>query len=147
VSLDNDRELAVDGPDRVNLYVNQSFEGSQNFKAGNFSSSNKPAPQFWLYLKTSGKATIQNGGEFVGVIYGPGGVINEGAEIDVAGASSGCGGCQIYGGVLGNITSQVNQADLHFDEALTETETVTAEAEIIRITYLHITTNEIRVES
>jgi cytoskeletal protein CcmA (bactofilin family) len=140
-----DGTMDVDGSGRVNLYINETFEGANGFKAGNRSSSRNPASQFWVYLKTDGTATFNGGGsEFVGVFYGPGGVVDDGAEIEFT--SMGGGQSEFYGGLLGDITTQINNADVYFDEALTKVDPVTVETTWVKITYLHITVNEIRIE-
>jgi len=141
-----DGTMDVDGSGRVNMYVNDSFVGANGFEAGNRSSPQNPASQFWVYLKTDGTATFNGGGsKFVGVFYGPGGSISEGAEIEFT--SMGGGQSEFYGGLLGDITTQINNADIYFDESLTKVEPVTEETTFVKITYLHITINEIRVES
>jgi hypothetical protein len=151
VYLDNNRMMSVEGTNRVNLYVNETFTGENGYKAGNVTNTGStspphpPATQFWVYTKTNQDVILQNDGVFSGVVYGPGGSFSEGTDISVGGGASGCS-CEIYGGLLGDIPAQVNNANLYFDEALTKKEPVTVPGTIVKITYLHITVNEIRIE-
>jgi len=144
IAIDGDLTLSdidfdVEGDNRVNIYVNETLLMERHAEIGDTSSYR--APQFWIYMKSDESATIENQVEYVGVVYGPGRNVDEGVEIDFN-----SGNPEIWGALLGNIDSLDNTADIYFDAALLNTETVTEESSVVRITFIHVTENEINVD-
>jgi hypothetical protein len=99
--------------------------------------------QFWLYGPPTVDADIQSGSEFTGVLYAPGGRDSDG-EVDIVGST-----------IAGAIVAQVSSMDegsgptrIHYDEALEDLTAVeAANPDDPRVTFMHITVNELEVES
>lgn len=81
----------------------------------------------------SGRANLA---KFVGVIYAPPG-------------STGTGQVMIYGGeVFGGVltgTTTIDKGSIHYDEALAQKQIISRGAKVIKITYLHISENQVRI--
>jgi len=100
------------------------------------------ATKFWLYAPPGIDADIDSKSEFTGVIYAPGG---RGAHGSVSLTSG-----TVYGAVIAHVTGMDKgdqRAEIHFDEALTDSDIlVAAKPEAPRVTYMHLTVNEVEVE-
>jgi flagellin-like protein len=98
--------------------------------------------QFWLYAPPNVDADIQSDSEFTGVLYAPGGRDAE-AKVDIVGST-------VSGAIVAPVSSMDEDSGptrIHYDEALEDATAVrAANAEAPRVTYMHITVNEIRVE-
>lgn len=135
----NNEQIDVSGSNRVNIYL----EG--NLKMKNGVSNSVPGDKstnFWIYMNPDSDASLKQGAELTGVIYGPPDGSNDGVDIQVN------ENVEIFGGLVGFITFNDNNFAIHYDEALTNADTLpTNSPRTPSLTYLHISTNEINVTS
>lgn len=143
LSLANDAEITVTGDGHVELYVGGESTVDELVMADDsaISVANDNATRFRLYGKSDFDATIGGGGGgniavFTGVIYAPPGSTGTGTVI--------LDGGEIFGGILTGRT-QINGGSIHYDEALEGRTVVPETARIIKVTYLHVTENEIQI--
>jgi len=107
VLVEGSTTVSVDGDGRVNVVTTGDFDQQGGATVTN---DDDDATQFWLYLRTDASAFLEGGGEFVGVIYGPGGD-DPGAYVEPS--------VPIYGALVGNITFAGEGVPVHYDHALT----------------------------
>jgi flagellin-like protein len=143
VSLGNDAEISVTGDGHVELYIGGESGVDELVMADDsaISVTNDNATRFRLYGKSDFDATIGGGGTgniavFTGVIYAPPGSTGNGTVI--------LDGGEIFGGILTGRT-QIDGGSIHYDEALEGRRVVPDDARIIRVTFLHVTRNEIEI--
>jgi len=104
------------------------------------------APQFRMFGQDDFTATIGGGSggnlaKYVGVIFAPPGSAGTGSVTLDSGV--------IYGGVLTGTTTIAgggNGGSIHYDEALRTQRVLEQSESIVRVTYIHASTNEIQVE-
>lgn len=136
--MNGDSEVNVIGPNDVRVYV----PDGRNYQLVNNAQSyvtDESSTQFFVYLEPSSKVQFSNNAQFVGVIYGPGGA-NDGVDISVS------NNADIYGALVGQVGSIPNRYGIHYDEALKNT-SPTPIPPGAPITYLHVTENEMSVET
>jgi len=101
------------------------------------------ATQFRLYGKGDFRALIGessgggNAATYVGVLYAPPGELGKG-NITLKGS-------RVRGGILTGKTV-LDKSSIHYDEALLGTQIIPPDANQLKVTFLHVTVNEIRVE-
>ncbi|MBV0924615.1 hypothetical protein KTS45_10440 [Halomicroarcula limicola] len=134
-------EIAVVGDGRVNVYLqgDLSIEGRNGNREVRTGGEN--ATQFWVYANPHATAEFGSKVSYTGVIYGPGRGPDPGVELDLSSASSGSG---IYGAFVGDVTT-INNFDVHYDEALSNTETVQRSSRAPAVTYVHASTNGVTI--
>lgn len=145
VHLQKRATIDIQGTGQVKLYVNSTaghdFEMDKDSLVD--TGTVQRASQFWVYGMDNMNAELSSsagGGQktvLEGVIYAPAG----------AGGTSNVliGGAEVYGGVVaGQITIEQGGA-VHFDEALQHTRAVPANTKVVKLTYLHVTHNTIKV--
>ena len=142
-TLGSNAEISITGDDHVQFYV-IGDDGTDDFvmnEDARVSAVNDNATQFRMYGMSDFDATLGAGNAnlavFTGVIYAPPGSSGTGTvNLD---------GAEVFGGVL---TGQTEIKDgpggsIHYDEALRGTNIVPEDARVIRVTYLHVSQNEI----
>ena len=93
--------------------------------------------QFRVYANDTFNTSVENG-QFTGVIWSPVGADGPG------GFTIGHG--DVYGGVVSGDVFIETKGRIHYDEALGQTQVVTRDANVIRITYVHVSENTVRFE-
>jgi len=136
ITIQNDQQITVVGGNRVNVYV----EGDYYQRNGAFVTvEDDRAPNFWVYTNPDADVDFDNNAEFTGVLYGPNGPSNDGADISID------QNAHVYGGLVGDVTFVSNNYGIHYDEALQQTETTTIPQAIPSVTYVHVSTNQVNV--
>jgi len=98
------------------------------------------ATKFWLYAPAGIEADIKSGTDFTGVVYAP--------DSDTATGAVQIGDADVNGAVVAHVESTDTDADIFFDEALADADPVrTARPNDPRVTFMHITVNELEVET
>jgi len=143
VHLD-DTDVEVIGDGQVHLYVQGA--GSQpadvDLSGGTeITNEGDDAPQFRLFGRSNLTARLSGGAKYVGVIYAPPGQSGTGSVTFAGG--------ELYGGVVTGTTTieSGNGGSLHYDEALENEQMLTRGTNVVRVTYLHVSTNDVIVES
>jgi hypothetical protein len=150
VVLESNATIEVVGDGNASVYVlgtggnaNQLSMASNS----NITNSGDDAPQFRMFGQDDFTGQIGDGSggskglaKYVGVIYAPPGTSGTGTVTLKKGT--------IYGGVLTGTTSIANGngGSIHYDEALRTQQVLTQSDSIIRVTYIHASTNEVRIE-
>mgnify|MGYP000498302323 CR=1 FL=1 len=138
VTIEQNQQIEVVGGNRVNVYI----EGDYYQRNGAFVTvEDDKAPNFWVYANPDADAEFNNNAEFTGVLYGPNGPNNDGADITLD------NNAHVYGGVVGDVTFVSNNYGIHYDEALQRTETTTVSQAIPSVTYVHVSTNDVNITS
>jgi len=150
VRLDDGQTIEVLGGGRVNVFV--GGEDSDPISKADFTIFSdggkvqvpqENSTQFWLYGKTDFEASIQGSSStdqrFEGVVFAPGGSTGSSSfEIKHG---------EVFGGVV-TATVRLSQGGaVHYDQALAGTEVLPKDAELLQVTYLHVTVNEIKVDN
>jgi len=149
IKLNEGATLEVTGDGFVRIFVDgDSFAGTNHLKMENDASILTPednATQLRVYGKRDFTATLGGGGagslaRFVGVLYAPPGA-NGNGEIEINGA-------EVLGGILTGTTTIPNggTGSIHYDEALRNKRIIPPDANQVKVTFLHVTVNEITVE-
>jgi len=146
IELANGATLNVTGDGVVRVFVDgDSYGGTYHLDMTDPSEILTPgdnAVQFRVYGKQDFKAQIGASGggnlaKFVGVLYAPPGR-NGDAEIKL-------GSGEVYGGMLTG-TTIIEKGSIHYDETLREKQVIPPDANQIKVTFLHVTVNEVAVE-
>ena len=140
--MDFDGEIIANGTTgRVNFYLNGDLDLEQGTTV---TVPGQRSPKLWFYLNPGSSATLNQGVNVTGVIYGPGDANNDGADIDTSAGDS-----QVYGALVGSVNQIDETTDVHYDEALRDTRAVTADQQeyIPVVTFLHVTINRVEVDS
>ena len=138
IDLNNKAVINVTGGNRVNIYSNGDFTLSQN---GDVEVKGDRAPNLWIYQKPGSSANIENNANFAGVVYGPGSEADDGSDITIS------QNAHVYGAVVGHITDASENFELHYDEALLQTDPIVDDSPYPSVTYLHVSINKVNVTS
>jgi hypothetical protein len=150
----DDADVIVEGDNDnvVKMYANVGADGDGDVvldngatvqtQTGSGNSRTFEAPKFWLYSPPGIDADINSNSEFTGVIYAPDTESTHGlVNVD---------GSRVSGAIVAHtdVIDQGSQpARIHYDEALDDDATwAAADPENPRVTFMHITTNEVEVE-
>jgi len=141
--LQEGAEISVTGDDHVQFYVKGDDSGDDFFmdRNANVTAVNDNATQFRLYGMSDFDATLGSSGGgnlavFTGVIYAPPGSSGTGTAL--------LDGAEVFGGILTGET-ELDDGSIHYDEALRGKNIVPEDARVIRVTYLHVSQNEITI--
>ncbi|MFC6835271.1 DUF7289 family protein [Halomarina ordinaria] len=163
VHLSGDAEIAVEGPGSARVYTGSAHATDGTPTDGwNWTDPNAPAhvlvereggagPQvtvegdrasgFWLYgtSRTNVRFDGSQGGvpRFTGVVYAPAGPVGE--------SSVALRHAEVYGGIVAGQTTIEQGGAVHYDRALTETDSLPTDDEEDAIRYLHVTRNRMTV--
>lgn len=135
-------EISVSGDGIARFYVVgesplSAGGGDQMLRVnGNVNVEDDDAPELRVYGKRNFNTTI-DGGEFTGVIYAPPGSSGT-SSLDV-------GHGALFGGAVVADTEIRTQGSIHYDEALQGKQIVSPNAKVVKITYLHVSVDEINV--
>jgi hypothetical protein len=147
VDLAKEAVLNVTGDGNVRMYVSGENVGSGDHLTMDddaaITNADDNATQFRTYGRADFQATIGGGGsgslaKYVGVLYAPPGANGDGTTV--------LDGGEVFGGMLTG-TTILEGGSIHYDEALKEKQIIPPDANQIRVTFLHVTTNRITVES
>jgi hypothetical protein len=153
VHLDTGSTIEVVGDGTVSVYVQGTGSATNDLSLAANSQITNPgddAPQFRAFGQDNFTALVGDGSggdlaKYVGVIYAPPGTAGSGTVT--------LGGGVVYGGVLTGTTyiggrgfGNGNAGSIHYDEALKTEQVLTQSESIVRVTYIHASTNEVRVE-
>jgi len=150
VEMPSEANMTVTGDNVVKVYVNGS-DGASNGDDWTWDMNGKTnvtnpddnSTQLRVYGKddfrfrmdtSSGSGSV---GEFVGVIFAPPGSSGSG-EVELASG-------QVFGGILTGTTTIETKGAIHYDEALRNEKIIEQGANVIEVTYLHVSINEIEV--
>jgi len=148
IDLGDNTEIEVLGDGTVRMFAegagsHPDFEMGKDAKVRN---GDDDATQIRLYGTSDFSAVIGGSGgggnpaKYVGVIYAPPGAGGSGNVTLRKGA--------VYGGILTGTTKipSSGRGTIHYDEALRREQIISPNARILKITYLHVSINRIRVE-
>lgn len=144
--LDSDIVVTGDGTVRV-FALGAGYSNDLTMSTGSaIRNAGDDAPQFRLFGPANYSATIGDGSnsnpaKFVGVIYAPPGSTSPSNAGNVA-----ITGGEVFGGIVTGETT-VDKGSIHYDEALENEEMTALQTDVVRVTYLHISTNDVIVES
>lgn len=137
----NNADIYVVGADSLDPYSPGDEKDFFMQEESEFEIPEDNATRVRVYGKDNFTAAIGGGtnnlAKFVGTIFAPPGK-NGNGRVDINGG-------EVYGGLVTGTTT-IDDGSIHFDEALLHTDTVAQNAKIVKITYLHISTNHITVD-
>ena len=147
ITVQDNAEIDVVGDGTVNVYVQGAGTTTELYMDDGTEITNDgdDAPQFRMFGPSNFTAELDGGGSdlarYVGVIYAPPGNGGTGSVT--------LNGGNIYGGVLTGTTTIANGngGSIHYDEALRDEQVLQRGDSVVRVTYIHASTNEIVVES
>lgn len=143
VSIDSGSNVSILGDNDVNVYVGGS-DTADDFRVAGGAEIFAPGNDATLLtvLGTGDFDATIDGGEMSGVIYAPTGTEGTGETTIV-------GGGTVYGGIVtGDLTiGNPRGGTVHFDRALIGQQIVPPNRSIVRLTYLHVTENEISIRN
>jgi flagellin-like protein len=130
----------VQGEGTVRVYMDgQSFSMDNHAKVA---VPGQESTRFWLYGPPGTDVDFQTQSNFTGVVYAPDSESQSGA-MAIKSQS------EVFGALVGTITSMDNSAVIHFDEAILSVEDPTGPTDEAtpRVTYMHVTVNRVNVTS
>ena len=142
--------IEVVGDGRVNVWVAGNGGVSVNVPSGpNFGDAelhldsgtvsvgpDDDAGQFFIYGKSDFQAAMIDG-NFDGVVYAPAGGSGSSALAHRQG--------NVYGGVVVGTVGVENDGQIHYDRSLADVRSIPVGTSAIRLTYLHVTVNEVEL--
>ncbi|WP_340099441.1 DUF7289 family protein [Salinibaculum salinum] len=132
--------INVSGDNTTRIYVRGQDTGSNGnhlrMSSGDIEVKHDDAPELRVYGKDDFTVSISDG-QFTGVLYAPPGRTGTGSLTIDHGA--------LFGGAIIGDTTLDTQASVHYDEALKEQQIVSQSAKVVKVTYLHISINQIQV--
>ena len=149
VTLADDAEIEVVGDNSTDMYVQGAGDNDRQLNMGRGSgivNDGDDAPQFQLLGPDNFTAYLGDGGgdfaTFTGVIYAPPGST---AAADAGSVTLNNG--VIFGGILTGTTRIDNggSGSIHYDEALQEAQVLERSDSVVRVTYIHASTNNVTV--
>ncbi|MEF8782698.1 MAG: hypothetical protein V5A54_06365, partial [Haloarculaceae archaeon] len=133
-------EISVSGGNTTNIYIaGESTTGGDmlSINGGDVLVADDNSPNLRVFGQPDFNITVDDG-HFTGVLYAPPGPSGTG-ELVLRND-----GHVIGGAVIGDTTIET-QGSVHYDEALKNERIVSRNAKVLKITYLHVSVNEIRV--
>ncbi|WP_348610652.1 DUF7289 family protein [Halobaculum rarum] len=127
-------KIRIEGGGVVRFYVT----GDITLDGANVSVPNERSRQHWMYGTSNTDVDISGGSRFVGVLYVTG---DDGGDNAFTIKQS-----DVYGGVVAGGMDIENGGTVHYDRALGVEQVVPVDADIPRITYLHVSITEIEVD-
>jgi hypothetical protein len=151
--LEGTSEIEVLGNGKAELYIKGEAKSDGHHFDMYSSGSDHPtvttdgprqnSTHFWVYGQDDMQAQIydnQGNAHFEGVIYAPTNPSGD-SNVEVTGA-------EVFGGIVaGEVNVKQGQGGaIHFDEALMQEQAIPKNTKVVKITYLHITVNEIEID-
>ncbi|VVB93457.1 Uncharacterised protein [uncultured archaeon] len=127
IELHNNVNLIVNGNYPVRLYLNSEIEIGNDVKIN--PDTNQTSVLFQIISSDSQDIDIENNAEYTGFIWAPA------AEIDLS------NNAKVYGAIVGKKFDLENNQEMHYDEALKNTNTNVATGTAIM--YLYISQNDV----
>ncbi|MEF8872516.1 MAG: hypothetical protein V5A41_12885, partial [Haloarculaceae archaeon] len=145
VEMPSDSDIEVTGGNNTKMYVNGESDVSSggwtfDMKGNtNVTVEDDVASDFRVYGQKDFKFRIDSGenNKFTGVIFAPPGQSGSG-EVDIASG-------HIRGGILTGTTTISNSGAIHYDEALENKRIISQSAQVVTVTYLHVSINKVEV--
>jgi hypothetical protein len=145
VEMPSDSDIEVTGGNHTKLYVNGESDVSSGDWTFDMNSDTDVtvegdvASDFRVYGQEDFRFRIDSGTDhkFTGVIFAPPGQSGSG-EVDIANG-------HIRGGILTGTTTISNSGAIHYDEALKNKRIISQSAQVVTVTYLHVSINEVEV--
>jgi hypothetical protein len=145
VSIPADSNITIEGDGNVLLFVGNESSSQWAFEMAKGSAvwnDGDNADQFRLYGKEDVSVRIGDNSadkaKFVGVIYTPPGNDGNGTvELNKG---------EVFGGIVTGTTVIENGGSIHYDEALREKQVINPDANVLKVTYLHVSVNRVRVD-
>jgi len=148
VSMPSGANITIEGDGNVLMFVGNESSGKWAFdmaKGSAVHNDGDDADQFRLYGKENMNVRVGDGGgggntaKFVGVIYTPPGDDGNGTVVLNKG--------EIFGGIITGTTVIENSGgSIHYDMALQQRKIINPDANVLKVTYLHVSVNRIRVD-
>jgi len=148
VSIPENVSISVEGNKTALMFVGNESSSQWAFEMAKDSAvrnDGDEADQFRLYGKENMNVRIGDGGgggntaKFVGVIYTPPGNNGNGTVVLNKG--------EIFGGIVTGTTVIENSGGaIHYDEALQHKKVINPDANVLKVTYLHVSVSRIRVD-
>ena len=143
--MPSDSDIEVTGGNHTKLYVNGESDVSSGDWTFDMNSDTDVtvegdvASDFRVYGQEDFRFRIDSGTDhkFTGVIFAPPGQSGSG-EVDIANG-------HIRGGILTGTTTISNSGAIHYDEALKNKRIISQSAQVVTVTYLHVSINEVEV--
>ncbi|MXR41405.1 hypothetical protein GRX01_08650 [Halobaculum sp. WSA2] len=126
-------EIRIEGSGIVRFYVADDIA----LDGANVSVPDERSRQHWMYGTGNTDVDISDGSRFVGVLYVTGDDGNNDFTIKQS---------DVFGGVVAGEMDIQNGGTVHYDQALRIEQVVPVDADIPRITYLHVSITEIEVD-
>lgn len=150
VSIDDGGRIEVEGTGQVQFYYDtqDTTASGHHFEITNDGGvvdveNDERSSQLWMYGPSDFQATVDgsNGAtqRFEGVIYAPAG--------EGGGSNFHIDKGDLYGGVVTGTVEMDNGGAIHYDRALHGRRVIPDDQNVVRLTYLHVSHNPIRVES
>ncbi|MFB6282199.1 MAG: hypothetical protein ABEH40_09280, partial [Haloferacaceae archaeon] len=136
IQIQNQATVEIEGEGEVKIYADGNYDMLNDAKIVN---PDDRADQFWVYMRPGTDATLSNQAQLRGVIFGP---ENDTAQVDISVDNK----FKSFGALVGGVSSTSNNNEIHYDEALEETEVFGAGTTRPKVTYLHISVTEVKVE-
>ena len=132
-----DATIEVQGEGRVQIAVDG---GDVMMGSGTLvTTPSDDADQFWIYTQPGAQVTSSGTVSFTGVLYGSDGS-GSGTTFSLSDQF------EIYGALVGDVTSLTNQVTIHYDESLQEPPTAAGGGSPgDRVGYVHVTTTQVEV--
>ncbi|MFB6192453.1 MAG: hypothetical protein ABEI11_03935 [Haloarculaceae archaeon] len=129
-------DIDVTGDGKVKLYMDDDLDWVGDT---DMSTTGGAGNQFYVFMRPNGTADFDNQATFKGALYGPRNASEDGTDVTIN------NNVEIFGGIIGNVEATSNNNEIHYDEALNE-ELLIGGAGVPRVTFLHISTTEIKLE-
>jgi hypothetical protein len=151
--LEGTSEIKVLGDGTAELYINgeaksdghhfDMYSSGSDYPTVTTDGPRQNSTQFWVYGQDDMEGQIydnQGNAHFEGVIYAPTNPSGD-SKVEVTGA-------QVFGGIVaGEVNVDQGQGGaIHFDEALKQEQAIPENTKVVKITFLHITVNEIEID-
>jgi cytoskeletal protein CcmA (bactofilin family) len=134
--LDSNVEFVIQGDNRVSVYM-AGDELSLNSNSKILILDNK-APLFWVYAPPGLTIKLESETQYNGVVYAPGTATDPG-NLKMEDDS------KIFGALVGSARNLNNEAQIHYDTALSDAEVFPRDISTSKLTFIHVSVYDICV--
>ncbi|WP_162991567.1 DUF7289 family protein [Halostella salina] len=134
IEMEENANITVRGDNTARIYLREDFD----MEAATVHIPEDRSTRLWVYGMADSEIEFEGGNtRFTGVLYIPDG---DGVAIE--------SNAEVFGGVVGGGDAEIeSNAELHFDEALTNVKPVPKGTAVPYITHLHLSVNYVDVEA
>ncbi|MFB6156541.1 MAG: hypothetical protein ABEJ34_01700, partial [Haloferacaceae archaeon] len=137
IQFQNQADIPIQGDGKVKIYAEGNYQMNNEAEIVN---PDDRADQLWVYMYPGNDAEFTNQVEFRGVLFGP--ENDAGTQVDISVDNQ----AEIYGALVGSVSSTSNNNEIHYDEALGGTSVFETSTTTPKVTYLHVSVTEVKVE-